>query len=197
MHKKPMNDAGIFTIGYGARVIEAFLAVLVANDIAYLIDVRSRPYSRYKPDFSKDSLAEHLARQGIQYVFMGDTLGGQPDDPTCYTAGKVDYDKVAQAPHYLQGIERLRKAWAQGLRVVLMCSEGKPEQCHRSKLIGRTLVAQGIAVQHIDEKDAVISQEDALLRVVGGQPSLFGEDFHKLTSRKRYHDETTGETGDD
>jgi hypothetical protein len=32
----------------------------------------------------------------------------------------------------------------------------------------------------------VISQEDVMLRVIGGQPSLFGPDFHKLTSRKRY-----------
>ena len=34
-----------------------------------------------------------------------------------------------------------------------MCSEGKPEMCHRSKLIGATLDELGIPVLHIDEDD--------------------------------------------
>jgi uncharacterized protein (DUF488 family) len=69
---------------------------------------------------------------------------------------------------------------------VVMCSEGKPESCHRSKLIGQTLVEVAVALAHIDENDQLISQEDALLRINKGQPSLFGNDFHQFTSRKRY-----------
>ena len=37
----------IYTIGYGARDIDAFIAALRRYNIAYLIDVRSQPYSRY------------------------------------------------------------------------------------------------------------------------------------------------------
>jgi len=180
----------IYTIGYGAREAEHLLAALQANQIQYLIDVRSSPYSRYKPAFSKHALQTFLEANGIRYLFMGDTLGGQPDDEACYTNGKVDYEKVAQQPYYQEGIERLIKASRQEQRVALMCSEGKPENCHRSKLIGKTLAAKGIEVLHIDEEDAVISQKDVLLRLTGGQPSLFGDDFFTFTSRKRYRDET-------
>jgi uncharacterized protein (DUF488 family) len=75
--------------------------------------------------------------------------------------------------------------------VVLLCSEGKPEMCHRSKLIGQTLVDEEIGVAHIDERDQLISQEDVLLRLTKGQLSLF-DDFFKHTSRKKYRED--GET---
>lgn len=181
-----MSEAGVYTIGYGARSIEDFIRVLQANGITYLIDVRSRPYSRYKPEFSKEALDSQLQSHQIRYVFMGDTLGGQPDDPDCYTDGKVDYEKCRSKPFFREGIGRLRRAWEQKLPVAIMCSEGKPENCHRSKLIAPALVEQAIPVSHIDEKDQRISQEDVMLRLTKGQPSLFGDDFHKLTSRKRY-----------
>jgi uncharacterized protein (DUF488 family) len=177
----------IYTIGYGAREIDDFLAALRRYDIAYLIDVRSKPYSRYKPDFSKDELEEHVRRAGIRYVFMGDSLGGRPDDPACYDSdGKVDYARVAERDFYLGGIERLVKAHEQGLVVGLMCSEGKPENCHRSKLIGKSLARRGLSVAHIDENDELISQDEVLPRLTGGQPSLFGDDMLPGGSRRRY-----------
>ena len=118
---------------------------------------------------------------------MGDTLGGRPDDPTCYDAeGKVDYTAVARRDFYQAGIERLTKAWSQGLTVSLMCSEGKPEMCHRSKLIGRTLTERGLTVTHIDEHDEAISQAEVILRLTGGQLSLFEDTRPGSTSRKSY-----------
>lgn len=186
-----MGQIPLYTIGYGAREIADFIAVLQANQIAYLIDVRTKPYSRYKPDFSKDSLEMHLRANGIRYIFMGDTLGGMPDDPDCYDDdGKVAYDKVAQKAFYLKGIGRLQDAWQQQLRVAIMCSEGKPENCHRTKLIAKTLVADNILISHIDENDELVSQEEVMLRLNKNQPSLFGEDFFQHTSRKRHQEET-------
>lgn len=177
----------IFTIGYGARDINAFISVLHRHGIAYLIDIRSRPYSRYKPEFSKETLEDLLRQAGIRYVYMGDSLGGRPDAPECYDLeGKVDYAKVAQQDFYKSGIERLAKAHSQGVAVSLMCSEGKPEMCHRSKLIGKTLLQRGIPVAHIDEHDELITQDDVFARLTGGQLSLFGTDLMPGTSRKRY-----------
>lgn len=178
-----MGNPPLYTIGYGAREIEAFLDVLRTYNIEYLIDVRSRPYSRYKPDFSKDALSSHLDRNGIRYVFMGDTLGGMPDDPACYVDGKVDYEKVSEQSFFLRGLERLREAQRQGLHVVLMCSEGKPEQCHRSKLIGKSLDKEGVVMAHIDENDEELTQNAVMLRLHGGQQTLFDLDY---MSRKRY-----------
>ena len=197
-----MSRFPIYTIGYGARDGDAFINTLQNYQIDYLIDVRSRPYSSYKPEFSRRPLEEALTANNIRYVFMGDSLGGQPDDPACYDAGgKVDYDLCSSRPIYLAAIERLQKAQKQQLRVALMCSEGKPENCHRAKLIGETLTKQGVEVLHIDEKDNLIPHTQVMLRVIKGQPSLFGDEFFKHTSRKPYmkkEDDTGQETyGDD
>ena len=143
----------IYTIGYGSRSMEDFLAVLKAHAIGYLIDLRSMPYSRYRPEFSKGPLENELRLHGIRYVYMGDKLGGQPADRTCYVDDKVVYELVRQKAFYREGIRRLFKAYRQQLKVVLMCSEGKPETCHRSKLIGESLAELGVPVLHIDEND--------------------------------------------
>ncbi len=181
-----MTGQPIYTIGYGSRTIEALSEIIRARNIQYLIDVRSRPYSSYKPEFNKQALEIHLKNQGLEYLFMGDSLGGLPDDPACYTNGKVDYDIVREKPFYIKGIKRLIDASNKGITVVVMCSEEKPEGCHRSKLIGRSLEEIAIDVIHIDENNLEISQREAMLRVSGGQPSLFGENFSGQTSRKRY-----------
>ncbi|MFZ0547017.1 MAG: DNA helicase RecQ [Candidatus Promineifilaceae bacterium] len=176
-----MGQIPLYTIGYGARDIADFIAVLQANDIAYLIDVRSKPYSRYKPDFTKQALERHLQAADIRYVFMGDTLGGMPDDPDCYDAeGKVVYEKVAQKAFYHQGIGRLQDAFDQQLRVAIMCSEGKPENCHRTKLISKTLIAQDVPVVHIDENDQLITHQSLAvpppLPLFPEEPDYFAEE---------------------
>ena len=174
----------IYTIGYGSRSIAELIEVLHQHDIAYLIDVRSAPYSRYKPEFSKAPLEAKLTKHGIRYVYMGDTLGGRPDDETCYVNGKVDYERVKATAFYQRGIERLHTAFMQQQSVVLMCSEGKPEECHRCKLIGTTLMKDDIPIIHIDENGEQLTQEQVIERLTGGQLSLFGEGtFH---SRKKY-----------
>ena len=182
----------IYTVGYGARDLAEFLDVLVAHDIAYLLDVRSVPYSRFKPEFSKDALGQALREAGIHYLYLGRQLGGQPEDPSCYVDGKVDYAAVRQLPAFQKGIDRLEQAYWQGRRVVLMCSEGKPELCHRSKLIGQSLADRDIPVLHIDENGHLLTQAEVIERLTGGQLNLFGEpDF---TSRRRYE---LDEAGDD
>lgn len=184
----------IYTIGYGGRSIEEFIAVLAQYQIAYLVDVRSAPYSRHKPEFSKEALARTLQAQGIRYLFLGDALGGRPDDPTCYIDGKVDYEEVKRRPFYRQGIERLQRAFRQQQRVVLMCSEGKPESCHRSKLIGVSLAALDIPVVHIDETGAAKDQDEVMQMLTGGQLSLFGDPA--FTSRKRYRPQPASGDGE-
>lgn len=174
----------LFTIGYGARSLDEMISVLKANRIEYLIDVRTAPYSKFKPEFSKETLQHRLEHAGIRYVFMGDTLGGQPKDPACYTDGKVDYEKVRVQESFQGGIERLKKAYEQQRRAVLMCSEGRPEQCHRSKLIGAAISAAGIPVCHIDENGALLTQAQVIDRLTHGQLDLFGQP--SFTSRKRY-----------
>jgi len=135
-------------------------------------------------------LEVELRGHSIRYVYMGDALGGQPQNPSVYTPdSKVDYSKVREKEFYLQGIERLKKALSQGFRVALMCSEEKPERCHRSKLIGKTLTKMGIEVLHIDEQGGIVTQSEAMLRLTNGQMMMFDESDTGYTSRKSYRPE--------
>jgi uncharacterized protein (DUF488 family) len=176
--------------------MEAFLATLKTNQVEYLVDVRTAPFSKFKPEFSRELLQHHVERAGIRYVFMGDSIGGQPRDPACYTDGKVDYDKLRARPFFQAGIERLKSAFFQRRRVALMCSEGKPEQCHRSKLIGEVLNGMGIPLLHVDEDGRLVGQTEVIDRLTHGQMDLFGAT--SFTSRKRYgprlEEEESGET---
>ena len=166
--EKSEETVPIYTIGYGSRSVDEFIQVLQEHDIAYLIDVRSAPYSRYKPEFSREPLDAELERHGIRYVFMGDTLGGRPDDEECYDVnGKVDYEMMKKIERYQIGIKRLQTAVAQKQCVALMCSEGKPENCHRSKLIGESLTEQNVRVTHINENDRLQSHENFIKQLTG------------------------------
>lgn len=182
----------IYTIGYGDRTIEEFLGLLRGCGIQYLIDVRTAPYSRFRPEFSRDSLKAALHDAGIRYVFLGRLLGGRPSDEQCYTDGKVDYRKVNEKAFYREGIARLESAYTQQHRVALMCSEGRPEQCHRCKLIGVTLKERSIPVVHIDEGGNLKTQTEVMDQLTGGQLHLFGGP--DLKSRKKYGPEGSDDT---
>lgn len=77
--------------------------------------------------------------------------------------------------YYQEGIGRLRTAWEKQLRVAVMCTELKPQECHRGKLIGASLIEQQIDVAHIDEEGNIKTQEDINQLLGGNQPTLFGE----------------------
>ena len=169
------RPAPILTIGYGARSMPQFLEALRAAEVEYLVDVRSAPYSKFKPEFSKRPLAAALVAHGIRYVFMGDSLGGKPDDPDARDAsGRVDYERLRLRPTFHAGLERLQAGWEGGRRIAIMCAEGKPEACHRTKLVAQELVANGVVVAHIDERGAIRSHAEIMAMVTGGQEPLFG-----------------------
>lgn len=151
----------IFTIGHGTRPINELLDLLKKYGIDYLADVRTQPYSKFNPQYNRESLYRSLNHQNIKYIYMGDALGGRPQDPSCHDAtGRVDYHLVRQQDFFKKGIGRLMSAYRQELKVVLLCSERKPELCHRSKLIGRALSEENIPVQHIDENGELKTQKD-------------------------------------
>jgi uncharacterized protein (DUF488 family) len=177
----------VLTLGYGNRSIDQVVELLTANRVECLVDVRTAPYSKFKPEFSKEALAAELTAAGIRYEFLGQELGGRPDAPECYAEGKVDYDRIRVTQFYIRGIEKLVLARRQGTRLALMCSELRPEDCHRSKLIGVTLAEMDIPVLHIDEQGELREQDEVIARLTGGQLDLFGGPA--FTSRKRYGEE--------
>ena len=156
----------VFTIGHSNHSLDAFLALLRANGVEEVADVRSSPHSRYTPHFSYRALSEALEDAGIGYVFLGGELGGRPRDRSCYDAdGRVDYERVAQTDAFDDGIRRI--VWAADeRRVALMCAEKEPLDCHRTLLVARALVERGVSVGHILADGSVEEHTAAIERLL-------------------------------
>ncbi len=146
---KPFDSQIIFTIGHSNHGLEKFLTLLKDNKIEVLVDIRSKPYSRFASHFNKAALNDSFYAYGIKYFFLGDKLGGRPNDKKFYDSeGNVLYSRIAETPEFHEGIERLIKG-IKDYRLALMCSEENPENCHRYLLVGRFLEKRGITVIHI------------------------------------------------
>lgn len=176
----------IYTIGHGNLSFTDFVQELKSYDIRYLIDVRSKPFSKWCPYFNQEPLKNSLQKEGIIYGYMGNLIGGLPSDPSCYTNAKVDYIKVAEKDFFKAGLLRLIHAAQQELRVAIMCSETDPQLCHRYKLIGKELTRKNIPVIHIVGANKVKTQLEIDIEATQGWGSndLFG--IAPATSRKKY-----------
>src|SRR3990170_245315 len=97
----------LYTIGHSNHEITTFIGLLRQHSITALCDVRSHPYSRYVPQYSREPLKAALADYSITYVFLGKELGARSDNPACYKQGKVQYDRLAQEPGFGEGLKRV------------------------------------------------------------------------------------------
>jgi uncharacterized protein (DUF488 family) len=177
----------IHTIGHSNHPIEDFIALLRQHGVNAIADVRSHPSSHRFPQFDKKTLQASLEGAGIRYVFLGDGLGARPRDPTCYTKGRADFDKIRASNTFAEALARLR-AGGQEYRICLMCAERDPTDCHRTWLVAQTLHDGGGTIGHI-LADGTIESHDALLRRVAGADfctgSLFGDDAEVLMAAAR------------
>ena len=109
---------GLFTIGHSDHSLAVFLERLSAYKIAVVVDVRSKPYSSYNPQYNRKALRESLIEAGYDYFWAGTELGGLS------AAG-------SDTSLFQNRLKQVRKMSYQQ-RVVLVCSEGPPEKCHRA-----------------------------------------------------------------
>ena len=75
----------MYTIGHSNLSTEELIERLRSYKIGVLVDVRSKPFSRYNPHFNRYVIAEDLRKAGIPYVGLGHSIGGMPDDPDLLT----------------------------------------------------------------------------------------------------------------
>jgi uncharacterized protein (DUF488 family) len=120
----------IFTIGYSNKNINTFIEKLNENKITLVIDVRSKPYSR-NPQFNRTYLEKELNKHSINYLFKGNNLGGLYEN--------IDFEANINQVVQLSLSQRL----------VVMCTEGEPEKCHRYRTIAPALEIRGKIVTHL------------------------------------------------
>ncbi len=153
----------MFTAGFSNLPLERFLTNLRFFDIQLVVDVRSKPFARYTPHFNRDQIERAARAAGLRYAYMGQHLGGLPDNPGFYDRqGYVLYDRIAVQPGFRQGMDWLRAEADNGVRLVLACGEDDPRRCHRRLLLGHVLREGGIGVAHIMADGTLVAESELL-----------------------------------
>jgi uncharacterized protein (DUF488 family) len=155
----------VLTIGHSTHKQEAFLGLLRMHGVNAVADVRSRPFSRFNPQFNRDVLEQFLKASGIFYVFLGHELGARSEDRSCYDKGRVQYARLAKTAVFKSGLDRIIQG-ATRYRIALMCAEKEPLECHRTLLVAMSLTERGFPVAHIHADGHLETHAAALERLL-------------------------------
>ncbi len=147
--EKQLPSSRLFSIGHSNHTWDKFVAILRAADVAAVADVRSSPYSKWTPHFNRPELQRGLRDSGIEYLFLGEQLGGRPANADVYDdSGRVNYELTRTTVEFKSGISRLIQE-AQRSCVAMLCAEEDPLDCHRGLMITPALVELGRSPLHL------------------------------------------------
>ena len=135
------RDRLIYTLGTSTRSGEEFIKLLTSHGVEVVVDVRRFPSSRFE-HFRREKLAGLLSEAGIDYVYMGEELGG-------YRRG--GYQNFTATSEFQMGLKKLEEV-AQERRAAIICTERFPWRCHR-RFIALELEKQGWQVNHIIDQE--------------------------------------------
>lgn len=146
---EPSNEPGLFTIGHSNHTTKELFDLLDEHRINVVVDIRTKPYSKFNPQFSRFTLRDALHEHGIDYFWCGKELGGLASVST----------KSAGFKQRMAAIMRMAKMH----RVAFMCSEGPPEKCHRAMKLAayiHRLPGEPLTVTHILRDGGVRDSRD-------------------------------------
>jgi uncharacterized protein (DUF488 family) len=175
----------IFTIGHSNHPFGQFVHLLGRHEIDAVADVRSSPYSRFVPHFSRERLRQALGHEGIGYLYLGAELGGRPPrrDPP---ATRLGYRERVRQDDFQRGINALLEAM-QNERLALLCRERDPLDCHRLHLVCRHIKPMAGPVRHIMPDGAIEEQaatERRLLERAGAATMPLFEEGGRATEEE-------------
>ena len=142
----------LFTVGHSNRSAEELVEVLLAHEIALVIDVRRYPASRRHPHFNRGELARVLRQAGIGYrheEWLGGHRDPRPSSPDAalsepFLRGYADH---MRSPTFVGSLEQVLSDAAER-RTAVMCAERDPASCHR-RLLSDWVVGRGHEVRHL------------------------------------------------
>lgn len=137
----------VFTIGYGGRTRDEFLALLKANGVKTVVDIRLRPDRAsmgiwVKAKTPEQGIESWLSEAGIGYcsvVELGNVFLGFPDWPERYqrlldAAGAILTERLDGIPG----------------PICLMCAEKKVAECHRRHVADHLATRRSAVVCHLE-----------------------------------------------
>jgi uncharacterized protein (DUF488 family) len=173
----------LYTIGYASFSMDEFIHILRKYDITALADIRSAPYSKFRPEFKKDHLQKALPANGISYIFLGNLLGARVEDSACYADGKLNYHLLKESQNYRTGITRILNG-IKNEPITLMCAEKDPLNCHRTFLVCRAVRSFPVNIKHIladgSCEEHSITERRLLQRYELHHPDIFRSEYDLL-----------------
>jgi uncharacterized protein (DUF488 family) len=142
--------------------------LLKDHGVELVVDVRSTPQSARLPQFSLPGFENLLRAEQFDYLFLGEELGGRPDDADAYRPnGVVDYQARRKSYAFQAGLDRLGEE-LKGRTVAMMCAEEDPLECHRFLMVCPELTKLGVFPLHIRKGSRIETQEAAENRLLAG-----------------------------
>jgi uncharacterized protein (DUF488 family) len=165
----PSNTDGLhrlFTVGHSILEFADFATLLNDHGVELVVDVRSLPQSARQPHFSSPAFEKLLKAENLKYLFLGEELGGRPDDVDAYGPdGLVNYQARRRSYAFQAGLSRLWKE-LEGGPVAMMCAEEDPLECHRFLMVCPELAKLGVLPLHIRKGSRIETQEAAENRLL-------------------------------
>ena len=191
------EQPSIWTVGHSNHEFDYFADLLKGEEIEYVVDVRSFPFSRFAPQFNRDSLEARLPSLSVGYLFLGEALGGRPTRDEHYDEdGRALYGPMSAEPLFRTALERV-KAGVERRRLALVCSEADPTHCHRRLLVGRVLAREGLTLRHLLSDGSVKIEDEVRLGESHNQLSLLQEDVPWRSTQSVSHRQRLSTSSDD
>jgi uncharacterized protein (DUF488 family) len=156
----------VYTLGHGSRTADELIEVARGAGLARVADVRRFPHSRRHPQHDRTALASALRAAGIEYVWLGEDLGGRV--PEIVPASRSHngawrepafrrYADAMETPRFRVAFGHL-EALAREAPTALLCAERLWWQCHR-RLLADLFHVRGWRVVHLLEPDKSMPHE--------------------------------------
>jgi len=177
----------LYSIGYGNRSILYFEELLRNYSISCLVDVRSWPDSSFNKQFCKSFLSKRLRSIGVDYIYMGEILGGD-EALKAVNGGYSLFSNYYLAGRDLRIVRALRKIVSLSLdrNVVIMCSEKDPLKCHRFCFVSYLVyeLFSGKEILHILDMTEVYKTSELLSSIVRHEKFIGRNFMRKLVFQR-------------
>jgi uncharacterized protein (DUF488 family) len=184
----------LYTCGYNACKVTDIVGLLYEQAVKVVIDTRSHPSGRLNPEFVPEILGSALHAHNIEYLQLGNELGGRPKQPECYEEGRVVYELLGRTEPFQHGLQVLREVASEKLAGII-CVEIDPIECHRMLLISR-LLRQEFQISHIIPGSTIEPHKQSEVRLVreifgpgadpSSNPELLDEAYRRQGQRFAY-----------
>jgi len=143
-----MKGLVLFTIGSSNRSADEFVELLKKYKITRLLDIRSKTGSRtlHFDEKRYGNLSTLLKKHGIAYDdSLHIVLGGLQEGKMTVS----NFRRYAKSASFKKGLSTLTEIVHENDgRVVIMCCERDPKQCHRS-IVAEALDQEGWLTHHL------------------------------------------------